>query len=161
MGKINGVVHQTAPFWRRKEPVWKQTIIMAAIILILGSGAFFFIFVIQNYYLVDKTLKQTKDYTRQVIASMANGLLSIDTEGKIASYNRPAIELLDLTESEARGNNLNSLIDFNVSGIRKTVTDCVFVLDQEILHKNKKGEVVPLALIGCQRIRRDLVMSSH
>jgi two-component system sensor histidine kinase HydH len=53
---------------------------MAAIILILGSGAFFFIFVIQNYYLVDKTLKQTKDYTRQVIASMANGLLSIDTE---------------------------------------------------------------------------------
>ena len=81
---------------------------MAAIILILGSGAFFFIFVIQNYYLVDKTLKQTKDYTRQVIASMANGLLSIDTEGKIASYNRPAIELLDLTESEARGNNLNS-----------------------------------------------------
>jgi len=57
---------------------------MAAIILILGSGAFFFIFVIQNYYLVDKTLKQTKDYTRQVIASMANGLLSIDTEEKIA-----------------------------------------------------------------------------
>ena len=81
---------------------------MGAIILILGLGAFFFIFVIQNYYLVDKTLKQTKDYTRQVIASMANGLLSIDTEGKIASNNQPAIELLDLTESEAMGNNLNS-----------------------------------------------------
>jgi len=86
----------------------QHAFIMAAIILILGSGAFFFIFVIQNYYLVDKTLKQTKDYTRQVIASMANGLLSIDTEGKIASNNQPAIELLDLTESEAGGNNLNS-----------------------------------------------------
>jgi two-component system sensor histidine kinase HydH len=57
----------------------QHAFIMAAIILVLGSGAFFFIFVIQNYYLVDKTLKQTKDYTRQVIASMANGLVSIDT----------------------------------------------------------------------------------
>ncbi len=124
----------------------QHAFIMAAIILILGSGAFFFIFVIQNYYLVDKTLKQTKDYTRQVIASMANGLLSIDTEGKIASYNRPAIELLDLTESETKGKKLNSLVDFNISGIRKTITDCVSVLDQEILHKNKKGEFIPLAL---------------
>ena len=124
----------------------QHAFIMAAIILILGSGAFFFIFVIQNYYLVDRTLKQTKDYTRQVIASMANGLLSVDTEGKIASYNRPAIELLGLTESEAKGKNLNSLVDFNVSGIRKTITNCVSVLDQEILHKNEKGEFIPLAL---------------
>jgi len=124
----------------------QHAFIMAAIILVLGSGALFFIFVIQNYYLVDKTLKQTKDYTRQVIASMANGLLSIDTEGKIASYNRPAIELLGLTETEAKGKDLNSLVDLTVSGIRKTITDGVSVLDREILHQNKKGEVIPLAL---------------
>jgi len=124
----------------------QHAFIMAAIILVLGSGALFFIFVIQNYYLVDKTLKQTKDYTRQVIASMANGLLSIDTEGRIASYNRPAIELLGLTETEAKGKDLNSLVDLTVSGIRKTITDGVSVLDREILHQNKKGEVIPLAL---------------
>ena len=124
----------------------QHAFIMAAIILVLGSGVLFFIFVIQNYYLVDKTLKQTKDYTRQVIASMANGLLSIDTEGKIASYNRPAIELLGLTETEAKGKDLNSLVDLTVSGIRKTITNGVSVLDREILHQNKKGEVIPLAL---------------
>jgi two-component system sensor histidine kinase HydH len=124
----------------------QHAFIMAAIILVLGSGALFFIFVIQNYYLVDKTLKQTKDYTRQVIASMANGLLSIDTEGKIASYNRPAIELLGLTETEAKGKDLNSLVDFTRSGIRKTLTDGVSVLDREILHHNKNGELIPIAL---------------
>ena len=124
----------------------QHAFIMAAIILVLGSGVLFFIFVIQNYYLVDKTLKQTKDYTRQVIASMANGLLSIDTEGKIASYNRPAIELLGLTETEAKGKDLNSLVDLTASGIRKIITDGVAVLDREILHQNKKGEVIPLAL---------------
>jgi two-component system, NtrC family, sensor histidine kinase HydH len=120
--------------------------IMAAIILVLGSGALFFIFVIQNYYLVDRTLKQTKDYTRQVIASMANGLLSIDTEGRIASYNRPALDLLDLAESEAKGQDLSTVIDFTASGIRRTITDYVAVLDKEIQHRKKTGEVITLAL---------------
>jgi two-component system sensor histidine kinase HydH len=124
----------------------QHAFIMAAIILVLGSGALFFIFVIQNYYLVDKTLKQTKDYTRQVIASMANGLLSIDTEGRIASYNRPALDLLDLAESEAQGKDLSSIIDFTASGIRRTMMDYVAVLDQEFLHRKKTGEVIPLAL---------------
>jgi two-component system sensor histidine kinase HydH len=124
----------------------QHAFIMAAIILVLGSGALFFIFVIQNYYLVDKTLKQTKDYTRQVIASMANGLLSIDTDGRIASYNQPALDLLDLAESEAKGQDLSSVIDFTASGIRRTITDYVAVLDQEIQHRKKTGEVIPLAL---------------
>ncbi len=35
----------------------QHAFIMAAIILVLGSGTLFFIFVIQNYYLVDRTLK--------------------------------------------------------------------------------------------------------
>jgi two-component system sensor histidine kinase HydH len=119
---------------------------MAAIILVLGSGALFFIFVIQNYYLVDRTLKQTKDYTRQVIASMANGLVSIDSEGKIASYNQPALDLLGLTEAEAKGKDLSTVIDFRMSGIRKTITDFISVLELEIQHKPKNGEIVPLSL---------------
>ncbi|UCD80233.1 MAG: PAS domain-containing protein [Desulfobacterales bacterium] len=124
----------------------QHAFIMAAIILVLGSGALFFIFVIQNYYLVDKTLKQTKDYTRQVIASMANGLLGIDTDGKIASYNQPALDLLDLEESDAKGKDLSSVINFTDSGIRRTITDYIPVLDQEIQHRKKNGEVIPLAI---------------
>jgi two-component system sensor histidine kinase HydH len=124
----------------------QHAFIMAAIILVLGSGALFFIFVIQNYYLVDKTLKQTKDYTRQVIASMANGLLSIDIEGRIASYNRPALDLLDIEESDARGKDLGSVIDLADSGIRRTITDYVAVLEREVQHRKKTGEVIPLAL---------------
>ena len=77
---------------------------------------------------------------------MANGLLSIDMEGRIAAYNRPAIELLGLGETEARQKNLNSLIDFTATGIRKTLTDCVSILDHEIRYKDKTGAIIPLAL---------------
>jgi len=124
----------------------QHAFIMAAIILILGSGAFFFIFVIQNYYLVDKTLKQTKDYTREVVANMANGLISIDSKGKIVSFNLLALELLGIERTEIQGIDLRTLIDFEISDIQSTLTECVPVLDYEIYHPRKAGEMVPLAL---------------
>jgi two-component system sensor histidine kinase HydH len=124
----------------------QHAFIMAAIILILGSGALFFIFVIQNYYLVNKALKQTKDYTREVVANMANGLISIDSEGKIVSFNLLALELLGIAESEVQGMDLRTLIDFELSGIQSTLVECIPVLDFEIYHRRKAGEMIPLAL---------------
>jgi len=124
----------------------QHAFIMAAIILILGSGALFFIFVIQNYYLVTKTLKQTKDYTREVVANMANGLISIDRAGKIVSFNLLALELLGIEEPKAQGMDLKPLIDFEVSGIQSTLLEGIPVLDFEINHQQNTGEMVPLAL---------------
>ena len=124
----------------------EHALIMAGIILVLGSGALFFIFVIQNYYLVNRTLKQTQDYTRQVVASMANGLLSVDIHGKIVSYNILALEMLGLKESEVRGMDFNEVIDFETTGIAETLDHCMSLLDREINYRNKSGEIVPLAL---------------
>jgi two-component system sensor histidine kinase HydH len=124
----------------------QHALIMAAIILVLGSGTLFFIFVIQNYYLVDRTLKQTQDYTRQVVASMASGLLSVDIAGKIVSYNLLALEMLDLEEPEARGMDFKEVIDFKAAGIFQTLNQCISVLDREITYHKKSGEIVPLAL---------------
>jgi two-component system sensor histidine kinase HydH len=124
----------------------QHALIMAAIILVLGSGALFFIFVIQNYYLVDRTLKQTQDYTRQVVASMASGLLSVDIGGKIVSYNLLALEMLDLKESEVRGMDFKAVIDFKAAGIFQTLNQCISVMDREITYRKKSGETIPLAL---------------
>ncbi len=124
----------------------QHALIMAAIILVLGSGALFFIFVIQNYYLVDRTLKQTQDYTRQVVASMASGLLSVDIGGKIVSYNLLALEMLGLEESKVRGMDFKEVIDFKAAGIFQTLNQCTSVLDREITYRKKSGEIVPLAL---------------
>ncbi|MGW8301725.1 MAG: two-component system sensor histidine kinase NtrB [Desulfobacterales bacterium] len=124
----------------------QHALIMAGVILVLGSGALFFIFVIQNYYLVNKTLKQTQDYTRQVVASMANGLLSINIEGKITSYNPLALQLLGLKETEIQGMDFKKIIDFKAAGIIQTLDRCITVLDREIIYRRPSGESVPLAL---------------
>ena len=123
-----------------------HALIMAAILVALGSGALFFIFVIQNYYLVDRTLKETQDYTRQVVANMANGLLSINPEGRIISHNRLALELLGLKETEVYEMNLKSVIDFKETGIDGTLAECQPVLEREFLHQQKSGALIPITL---------------
>jgi len=123
-----------------------HAVVMAAILVALGTGALFFIFVIQNYYLVDRTLEQTRDYTRQVVANMANGLLSIDPEGRIRSYNRLALELLGLEEAGVDGMDLKSVIDFMETGIDRTLSIRQPVFEREYLHRQKSGVLMPMTL---------------
>ena len=129
----------------RKSDV-QHALIMAAIVLALGTGTLFFIFVIQNYYLVDKTLKQTRDYTQQLISSMANGLMSIDTKGMIISYNNVALELLDIKESDLANNkDLRDIISFEKTGIIQTLENSKKIFDREVVYLKKTGHSVPLS----------------
>jgi signal transduction histidine kinase len=61
-----------------------HAVIMGAIVIALGVGALFFLFVIQNYYLVDKKLEKSRDYTKQAEerAKQAEKLAAV---GKLAS----------------------------------------------------------------------------
>jgi two-component system, NtrC family, sensor histidine kinase HydH len=123
-----------------------HALIMAAILFALGGATLFFLFVIHNYYVVNKTLKETQDYTAQVVANIANGLLSVDPSGRVVSYNRTALELLGVSEGEIRGMDLRGIIDFEVSGIQQTLDRCEAVLEREISHRSASGEVMPVAL---------------
>ena len=123
----------------------QHAIIMGATLLVLGTGALFFVFVLQNYYLVDKALNQSRDHLRLVVASMPNGMLSIDAEGQITSINGPARRLLDIGDADFRQSNLKSIIDFKLSGIAKTLADGTSVVDKEISVK-KASQLVPLAM---------------
>jgi len=123
----------------------QHAVIMAATILLLGSAALVFTLVIQDYYVVDRALKQSRDYLHLVIASMANGMLSIDTQGKIISYNDLALNLLGVKAEEVRHVDLKSIIDFESSGINKLLATGASVVEKEIVY-GRGSERVPLAL---------------
>ena len=124
----------------------QHALIMASILVVLGTGGLFFIFVIQNYYLIDRTLAQTRDFTRQVVTSMANGLLSIDCNGRVTTYNPSAMKLLDLDPGKIEQTNFREIIDFQDTGINETLQICRTVMDVEISHRRRNGERIPLAI---------------
>ena len=120
--------------------------IMGSILLILGLGVFFFLYVIHNYYRVDHTLKETMDYTDIVVENMANGLISIDRQGIVTTLNSLAAELLGLDFMDAQGKNLSLFLNFKRCGIEETLNNQSSILDLEIEFSGKKGGKIPLSL---------------
>jgi two-component system, NtrC family, sensor histidine kinase HydH len=123
-----------------------HAMLMASILVALGLGVIFFVFVIQKYYLVDKTLKETQDYTRQVVANMANGLLSVNMAGEVVSFNQLGLNLLELEEKDVTGLDLRKVLDFETAGISETLAGHRSVFDREISFKLRSGEAMPLSI---------------
>jgi two-component system sensor histidine kinase HydH len=125
---------------------FQHAIVMLSILAVLGGGAVFFIFVIHLYHRMNQRLRETQDYTRQVVDSMANGLLSIDADGRVLSYNNLSLEILGLAQSEIEQFDLNRIIDFQTSGISKTLEEFVIIMDREITITRSGGDELPLAI---------------
>ncbi len=124
----------------------QHAMIMACIVLALGGGVIYFFIVIRSYHLLSQTLKKNRDYTRQVIENMAHGLLSIDPGGKIISYNQQALSLLDLSATDIDHFELQTIFDFQQTGIAQTLNQGVPVLTREIRYHREKGDPLPLLL---------------
>jgi two-component system sensor histidine kinase HydH len=120
--------------------------IMGGIVLALGAGVIYFFIVLRSYYLLSRTLRETRDYTRQVIDSMAHGVLSIDTRGRLVSYNRQALSLLGIAASAAAGFDLGARVALDATGIAQTLAAGVPVLNHEMTVAGPSGERVPVAI---------------
>jgi two-component system sensor histidine kinase HydH len=124
----------------------QHAMIMGGIVLALGGGVIFFFIVIRNYYLLSRTLQETRDYTRQVIASMAHGVLSIDTDGKVVSWNQPALALLAMPATAIDRLDLRTVFDFEATGIARTIRRGVPVMNREIRYHRNGGDGLPMLL---------------
>ena len=87
-----------------------HTIMMGVMILIIGSASLYFIVVVQNYYLVNRTLTTMRTYTQNVVESMINGLISIDESGAIITINQTASEIIGLSPSDAEGQDISEIL---------------------------------------------------
>ncbi len=135
-----------ATFETARQEDRHHTLLMAAILVVLGTGALYFIFIVQNYYLVDRTLDRMKTYTENVVESMADGLVSIDREGKIVTLNRQAVEILGSGRERLEGKTITSVLGEGIGRILGSAEGQALVRDREMeIHKDKDGRI-PLSL---------------
>jgi two-component system, NtrC family, sensor histidine kinase HydH len=118
--------------------------LMGAILIVLGTGAFYFIFIVQNFYLVDRTLAQMRTYTENVVESMADGLISIDNEKNIVTLNRRAAGFLGAREKDLRGKGISSVLGKDVEALLKDRTLMIRGRDLEV--PRSSGGTIPLSL---------------
>jgi two-component system sensor histidine kinase HydH len=142
--KLISIQLRLGPFESAKREDIHHAFLMGGILVILGGGALYFIFVLQNYYVVDRSLAEMKTYTENLVESMADGLVSIDNEKRIVTVNRRAAEFLSekgkslkgIKISEALGEKAERLLEENKLTIR----------GQEIEVEHPSAGIIPLSL---------------
>jgi two-component system sensor histidine kinase HydH len=124
----------------------RHALLMGVILLVLGSAAFYFIFVVQNYYLVDRTLAEMRSYTENVVESMASGLITVDTNGRIVSTNRKASRLLESDMRQVQGRPFESLIPSQSLNLNEVIEQGKGIIEKEIDCPSGRGGTVPLSV---------------
>ncbi len=64
-----------------------HSLFMGGMLVFLGSGGLYFLFLYQGMLVTRKTLANMKLYTKNIIESMPDGLITLDSEGCVASCN--------------------------------------------------------------------------
>ena len=87
-----------------------HTIMMSGILLVAGGAAIYFLFVLAGYRSAQTALANMRSYTRNVIESMASGLVSVDADGRVVTVNSMARGLLALGGSSVKGKPLSNVL---------------------------------------------------
>ena len=128
----------------------RHRIMMAAILVLLGTATLFFILVVQNSYLVQRTLDRVKSYTQYVVESMANGLISLDANGVVTAINPAAAELIDISRAKTQGLSFDSLLPEYTDEIRSVLWDDSTILNRAMEYKRPDGSLIPMSLSATQ-----------
>ena len=120
-------------------------ILMGAILIIMGTGTLYFIFIVHNYYQIDRTLSQIKTYMENVVDSMTDGLISLDENGNVVTMNRQAMEILGAEAGGWKGKAIDKIFDDTDKSFLREARDRI-IRDREMEILRRDGERIPLSL---------------
>jgi len=124
----------------------QHALIMAGLLFVLGSGAIYFIFVLQNYRTIDRTLSDLTTYTSQIVDNMPNGLITLDARGEPVMINRTARRMYGWGDREERSlaeaPAIKALWERYAERLKKEPT----VLEEEFESPMEGGGLLPLAV---------------
>jgi len=122
-----------------------KAILTALICFSGGAAALYFILLAQDYRSVKRALQEMRTYTQHVVESMADGLLSVDVQGRITTVNPQACQLLALSAPELEGRSFADIFSRTSLTLDPVLTRGLPLEEREITWGLPNGEAIPLA----------------
>ncbi len=123
-----------------------KAILTALICFSGGAAALYFILLAQDYRSVKRALQEMRTYTQRVVESMADGLLSVDVEGRITTMNPRTCQLLALSAKDLEGKSFAQVFSRTALALDPVLTHGLALEEHEIAWVSSSGEAVPLAV---------------
>jgi two-component system sensor histidine kinase HydH len=140
----------------RKDDI-RHAIMMGLVLFILGSASLYFIVLVQNYSIVNRTLDTVTTYATNVVENMPDGLISIDAGGDIVTVNNRAREIFGLkakTLSDERRELTKKFRTF-AQPLLELLQKERPIIEQEVAYTRDEGESIPLSVSAARLISDD------
>jgi two-component system sensor histidine kinase HydH len=87
----------------------KQMILFCLVLFVLGLLIIGIVIVNQNYFVLDKSYKEIKTLTGNVLEAMHSAVVAVDKAGKIIMFNRLAEDIFSINKENAINHNYESI----------------------------------------------------
>jgi len=122
----------------------RHTVIMAVILLLIGIAGIVSLFLAQAYRSARTSLTRIKAFSDTVVENMPIGLLTLDSEGRVTSFNQTAEAVLRRSSSEVVGKKANEILPKELWALineRKSKHD---IIERDMDCALGGGKIVPL-----------------
>jgi two-component system, NtrC family, sensor histidine kinase HydH len=122
-----------------------NTILLASILLLIGFAGVFSLFLAQAYRSTRTSLTRIKAFSDNVVEKMPVGLVALDGNGRIISFNQTAEATLRLTSDQAIGRPASEVLPRQVLNMVATLKDSTrTAVAKEFDCSFSDGRVIPL-----------------
>lgn len=122
----------------------RHTVIMALILLLIGFAGIVSLFLAQAYRSAKTSLSKVKAFSDHVVENMPIGLLAIDMEGRIASFNQAAESVFQISSREALGKKAHDILPEQLESLIGDLENRKGIVEKEITCPIRDGKTIPM-----------------
>ena len=122
----------------------RHTVIMALILLLIGFAGFVSLFLAQAYRSAKTSLTRIKAFSDNVVENMPIGLLAIDRDERIVSFNQTAELVLQIRAREVLGKKAEEALPQQIECLTKELDTEEEVIEKEIECPVADGRRIPM-----------------
>ncbi|MBC8418750.1 MAG: PAS domain-containing protein [Desulfobacterales bacterium] len=126
----------------------RRSIVMAVTLLLIGFAGIVSLFLAQAYRTTRTSLSRVKAFSDHLVHNMPIGLLAIDTDERIASFNQTAESVLELSSVTAIGKRPTEILPLPLSTFYVQLKTGQGLIDKELDCPVSGGRTIPLEVVG-------------
>ncbi|MDW7773330.1 MAG: ATP-binding protein [Desulfobulbaceae bacterium] len=127
------------PYLEAIEEDFRHTLIMSAIIVLLGLAGVVSLFWAQSYTRSRKLLQDTRAFASEMIANLPEGIIVTGKDDRITFINSIAREMLDLEQQDAHGITPAEILPEKINTLAGEITEKGKIVNQELSLVGAKG----------------------
>jgi two-component system sensor histidine kinase HydH len=143
------------PYIEAMREDFRQTLIISAIILLLGLAGVVSLFWAQSYTRSRKLLRDTRAFASEMVANLPEGIVVTGKDGRITFINSIAREMLDLQHQNTHGIDPEEILPEKITGLTEEISAGKKTADRELTLTNASGNELSVTVTVTEILSED------